>query len=52
MDTGARVKYELDPTETRAADHYRQDQIDNKGSKKDRVYGPSEDRRSDYSGTI
>jgi hypothetical protein len=46
------VKYELDRTETRAADHYCQAQFDNKGSKKDRIGGPLKDRHSDHSGQI
>jgi hypothetical protein len=33
------VIYKLDPTETRAADHYHQAQFDNTGSKKDRIGG-------------
>jgi hypothetical protein len=37
------VKYELDRTKTRAADHYHQAQFDNTGSKKDRIGGPPKD---------
>jgi hypothetical protein len=46
------VKYEIDWTETRAADHYHQAQFDNTGSKKDRISGPPKDRYSDHSGLI
>jgi hypothetical protein len=46
------VKYKLDRTETRAADHYCQAKFDNKGSKKDRIGGPPKDRHSDHSGQI
>jgi hypothetical protein len=46
------VKYELDPAETRAADHYCQAKFDNKGYKKDRICGPPKDCHSDHSGQI
>jgi hypothetical protein len=46
------VTYELNRTETRAADYYCEAQFDNAGSKKHRIGGLPKDRYSDHYGQI